>query len=411
MRLLINILFVLFSKQLLAQYCLNQDSTFSSKYLFLNIETVRAKSDEIDTFDLVFHVLHRGEPIGFGGNISDAQILSAIVALNRDFRALPIHDSISIRPNGVDTRIHFRAACIDPSGNPTKGITRTNASGILGYDSIGLQFRPQGGGNYSELIALSNWPINRYINVWVAHRIEKPDGAPTGGGGFGPGSFLFQNGQGGVFLNHRYVGCDPDSSKGFQIFNPYGRLISHEIGHFLGLLHTFQGGSCKESDCSKEGDFVCDTEPHTNSQTNDNGCNDTIECGTREPVENIMNYTGIRCGNIFTQGQKNRMKAVIEQHFISLSNQPGCNNLTAINKKTLRDEVAILPNPASEYVMIKSPVPFHVTIVSLGGKVLLEENFDPGENRINTNMLQAGLYVLKLITATESRTIKLQITQ
>ncbi len=72
-----------------------------------------------DTFDVVFHLIHLGEPIGEGANISDAQVASAILHLNRDFGKWAIHDSVAITSNGVDSEIFFRLACIDPNGNAT----------------------------------------------------------------------------------------------------------------------------------------------------------------------------------------------------------------------------------------------------------------------------------------------------
>jgi len=84
----------------------------------------------VDTLDVVFHLMHTGEPLGQGANISDAQVESALLSLNRDFGAWPIHDSIAVRPNGVDSKFYFRLACTDPSGQTTTGINRINASSI-----------------------------------------------------------------------------------------------------------------------------------------------------------------------------------------------------------------------------------------------------------------------------------------
>jgi hypothetical protein len=76
---------------------------------------------------VVVHVLHNGEGIGVGRNISDAQVQSQIDVLNEDFRRLNANRFNT--PNafaGVasDPNIEFRLACIDPNGNATNGIHR-----------------------------------------------------------------------------------------------------------------------------------------------------------------------------------------------------------------------------------------------------------------------------------------------
>ncbi|MBL7826614.1 MAG: zinc-dependent metalloprotease [Saprospiraceae bacterium] len=312
------------------------------------------RSEGVDTFDVVFHLVHLGQPEGIGSNISDEQVKSALLSLNRDFGAWPIHDSISIAPNGVNTELFFRLACVDPNGNPTTGIKRVNGAVVPGYATDGFNFKTNGGGNYQALSDLSHWPQNRYINIWVTHRIETFMGTLTGGGGFGGGNAVFQQGYGGVYMVFRYVGCDVDGSQGFDLFNPYGRLISHEMGHYLGLLHTFQGESCLETNCATQGDRVCDTEPHTNSVANDTTCNEWIECGTREPVENLMNYSGIICGNIFTEGQKQRMKTTVNNFYTEMINLPACPNV-AIQHIEGENLIAIYPNPVQDAVIIQNP--------------------------------------------------------
>ncbi|MFN3997440.1 hypothetical protein [Algoriphagus sp.] len=76
---------------------------------------------------VVVHVLHNGEPIGNGLNISLAQIESQIEVLNEDFRRLntdAANTPAEFLPVAADTEIEFYLACIDPDGNPSDGVIR-----------------------------------------------------------------------------------------------------------------------------------------------------------------------------------------------------------------------------------------------------------------------------------------------
>ena len=267
---------------------------------------------EILIVPTVVHIIHVGEPLGIGTNISEAQILSAINALNEDFRMEVGTNGFGI---GVDTEIEFCLARRDTIDNPTNGITRADGSVISGYLENGIKSGNLGvGANEIEVKSLVAWPRDEYFNIFVVSEIDGNDG---GNGTQGFSYFPFDDVRDGVVLLFNTFGTEGN----LKVWSNLNRTLTHEVGHYLGLHHTFHNtSSCEgETNCDTQGDQVCDT-PVTLANS---GCLSSPTCANAQ-IENYMDYTAQDCKNTFTAGQALRMRNALYIQRSSLLNSISC---------------------------------------------------------------------------------------
>lgn len=273
------------------------------------------KNDEIFTIPVVVHIIHDGDAYGSGSNITDEQVYSAINGLNEDYRKMPGTNGDG---DGADIGVEFCLAQRDPDGNATNGINRVNGCSVPDYCAEGISAGNGQGANELDVKNLSRWPNQEYYNIWVVTEIENNNG---GGGIQGYAYFPTTSAVDGTVILYNAFGTVGN----LKSYTDLNRTITHELGHAFALFHTFQGGSCSESNCALQGDRVCDTPPTSLNSS----CNSPA-CGGTQQVENYMDYTSENCKNMFSEGQKDRMRLAIQNSRPNLLNSNGCEPLAPI---------------------------------------------------------------------------------
>ena len=261
----------------------------------------RSAVESLMTISVVVHVIHSGESIGMGSNISDQQVIDQIAILNDDYCALneKYYDTPSswLALAGVPN-IQFLLATVDPNGQPTNGITRHNIP-VTG---------PSWNNNNinSEIKPAVNWDSNRYLNIYV---LSIP-GTNAAGGVVGFSNYPIPSAIGadrdGPVIDYNWFGGPGHPVSAW-------RPISHEMGHFLGLPHPFDGNSCNQDD------GISDT-PNIDSPTRDHATLDCSNgfpnapqtCGNAHLYVNFMDYVTENCYTSFTEGQVGVMRSVLD---------------------------------------------------------------------------------------------------
>ncbi|HEX4934946.1 MAG TPA: M43 family zinc metalloprotease, partial [Gemmatimonadaceae bacterium] len=246
--------------------------------------------------------------------------------LNEDFMALAGTPGAM----GFNSKIKFVLARWKPDGSPSPGYE------VVTNDAWFED--PGSGGGTSPMKAALNWDPTRYLNIYtndanglLGYATFPPQSAGTA--------------RDGVVILWDSVGRNSPIGPPYNL----GRTLTHEIGHYLGLYHTFQGGCGQAAAPYTSGDMIMDTmreqSPHYGCTAGASSCG-----GGMNPIENYMNYSDDACMTKFTAEQANRMRCSIV-NYRKINTEP-----KAAFTATVDEQTATFTNASTD---VETPTNLH----------------------------------------------------
>jgi hypothetical protein len=297
------------------------------------------------------------------------------------------------RAVAADTHIELCLATIKPDGGTFEGVV--------------WHFVPGKSADELEMyMADQNFDTDKYLNVWV-----RPDTSAASG------TFPWMSHQGndGIRMSHRLFGTDP---VGGDPLHQQGKVLTHELGHYLGLYHTFHFGNwfvgnCDPPHCDFITDRCCDTPLDWSfpAWVGESCEFSGLICPENDSIiypqnENYMYYNPDWCVNMFSNDQRIRMRATLSSIRASLCSDENlaatgahCSPATIISPPEKTLQFRIYPNPASDAIYIEygdmQPVQAQVTIYNMMGKALIRDS-GTDLHRISLQGLPPGLYLIRI---------------
>lgn len=332
---------------------------------------------------VVIHLLYNSA----AENISDVQIKSQLDALNKDYRRLNTDTGktpLAFRSISADCSIEFGLAVIDPRGRATNGILRKQTS----IQYFGLDDRIKS----SAIGGDDPWDPDSYLNIWVGN---------MAGGILGYSSVIGgPKEKDGVVVAWNVFGTVGSLSPPFD----KGRTATHEIGHWMGLRHVWGDQYCGD-------DYVADTPPQMTSST---GCPSgiVITCNNAPFGNMYMNYmdlTNDACMNLFTIGQRDRMRNLFKEggpRYALLSSKGLTGTPIPVSEEspvdsTIRTSVSVYPNPAVNTITVDvhndGNMPGKmISVYNHLGQLVIQQRISKGISQLSVYRLQDGVYFIRV---------------
>ena len=333
------------------------------------------------SYQVVVHVVSRD----FYQPISKTQVIQQIDVLNSDFagRGQNIKNLLDeFKPLVANTGIKFCLATTDPDGHPTEGITYT----LTDIPDIALLFE-QGHRviQYDELGGKTGWDPTRYINIWLGEF-----GSFLGSASI-PGMANYPE-EIGVVIDIRAFGALGNSSA--NGFYDRGHTLSHEMGHFFGLLHIWGGNTNTCDDSDEVEDTPNAAQPYYYCPSGQQ-----MSCGTSNMYQNFMDLTDDRCLAAFTLGQAARMQATIDVYYPDLD-VASCQSVIQPFDPWWDELIWAYDYHSNQYV-IYHPNGYadniEIDVFSSDGRLMLHDAWGSNQSyRLDINVFPVGVYVVRV---------------
>lgn len=314
-------------------------------------------------------------------NISDEKVFSQVQVLNESFRRLHA-DTINtpewFKSIAADCGIEFQLAVSDPQRRATTGITRKYTPVVKWNSNDEMKFSARTG--------TDAWDTENYLNIWVCN-LNSVAGYSSFPGG--------PSEKDGIVISYNVFG--KNSKAGYNM----GKTAVHEIGHWLGLRHIWGDSYCGD-------DWVDDTPKQANFTP---GCPSGIRpsCSSEPNGDMYMNYMDLTqdaCINLFTEGQKERMRSFFEPggaRRTILSSYgllpPLINEIPLPEETPLWLHPQLYPNPAATELILDLSYDIrwigqHIRITNAQGQYVMQAQINSKVVKMNIANLKPGLYFL-----------------
>jgi hypothetical protein len=199
--------------------------------------------------------------------------------------------------------------------------------------------------------------------------------------------------------------------------SPYnlGGTASHEVGHYLGLYHTFQGG-CDTGSCSTTGDLVCDTPAEATATSGCPSGKDTCPATGLDPIHNYMDYSTDICYTNFTPGQDTRMNGAVNTYRSWIGNVRVANGATTSqNAGASISSFRAVPNPFNPRTKIefglRTGTQVSVRVYDIQGRLvatLVNRELPAGNHSVDFDgeKLASGVYMMVLHVKGEAPVVR-----
>jgi hypothetical protein len=357
------------------------------------------QSEAIYKIPVVVHVLHNSLEGTVGGsgnwNITDEQIKSQIEVLNEDYRKIAGTRGFNTHPQGADVMIEFCLAAKSPDGKSSTGIIRKFWSTT--------PLSPSNLGEIAAFKAVSIWPTDLYLNLWVTDIDKNIAGFaqfPRGSGLEGIDASNGKDEEDGIVIDYLNFGRVGELEPKYNL----GRTCTHEVAHWLGLLHLWGDAFCGN-------DFVEDTPPQAGSNTNlSTLCPQTFsKCAGNTTADFNFNYLDFSpdvCMNMFTVLQKKRMRTAIEnspRRLKVVNNANACDHNISTDDQEVFTNSHWFANIDDELFLCssKSLTDVKVEVFTMLGQKLQSFYFDSttDKQRLDISKKTNGILIIKVSTS------------